>query len=162
MFTVHCPPPGMKCQSEFVSPPPRAVFFLCVCVSSWDTTRLSESMSSLHSLSLWWLTAELIPCSTPLVNWQTRVYTQTEIPDGHGMGGLKHCSSKDKYTQSRGTGYHQNTCLEHSQTNRRCYYLIKGDVNLQTHVGCCHWISKYLRQTQNWIPSIFWMNACII
>lgn len=75
MFTAHWPPPGTKCLSELM----RCV---CVSLSTGDITRLSESVSSLHSLSPRWLTAELIPRLTPAVDWRAHVYTQTELTKG--------------------------------------------------------------------------------
>lgn len=51
---------------------PLLCVYVCVFVSTRDTTRQSESVSSLHSPSPWWLTAELIPRLTPSQDWLAR------------------------------------------------------------------------------------------
>lgn len=103
---------------------------MCVSLSTGDITRLSESVSSLHSLSPRWLTAELIPRLTPAVDWRAHVYTQTELTKGWN-------TYTGWWQRLMHTFYVKRTqaFLEHSNTE---VLLLNYNVRRQT-CSHCHW-----------------------
>lgn len=92
MFTVHRHLQGPNVNLNWTP--------LCICVYQMcvrvpvvflpGTQPARDSVSSLHSPSPWWLTAELMPRLTPW--WiDGRACTHKQLAPGHGVTKLEHC-----------------------------------------------------------------------